>query len=237
MPARPGTVEVSADVRARDELIARLAHEARTPIGAILTWLELLKAHPAGSPQATRAIHMAERSARELNEIVTGAEDAQRVMAGTIELQMAALDLGGLLRSVVERVTPAAQAREVALDCETPAERRQVLCDAARLRYVFTRLLAHCVGLSAPGRVQVRLQDERSGVRVDLVCSALTLSHALREALHDAHEWPSLAGPLGQAVLDFALARRVVALHGGGIEAESLNGSGTIISVTLPLAP
>ena len=50
MPARPGTVEVSADVRARDELIARLAHEARTPIGAILTWLELLKAHPAGSP-------------------------------------------------------------------------------------------------------------------------------------------------------------------------------------------
>ena len=79
---------------------------------------------------------MAERSARELNEILTGAEDAQQVMAGTIELQVAALDLGGLLRSVVERVTPGAQAREIALDCETPAECRQVLCDAARLRHV-----------------------------------------------------------------------------------------------------
>jgi len=235
MRAGPGLTAVSAEVRARDELIARLAHEARTPIGAILTWLELLKAHSSSSPQATRAIEMAERSARELTEIVTGAEDAQRVMAGTIELQMTPLDLASLLRSVVDRVLPGAQARSIALDCETATQGRPARGDGARLRHAFTRILAHCVGLSGPGRVQVRLEDERSGVRVDLLCSALTLSDSLREALQDESGWPSIAGPHGQAVLDFALACRVVGLHGGRLEAESLNGHGTRITATLPL--
>ena len=236
MRAGPGLTAVSLEVRARDELIARLAHEARTPIGAILTWLELLKAHSSSSPQATRAIEMAERSARELTEIVTGAEDAQRVMAGTIELHVAPLDFAGLLRSVVDRVLPGAQARSITLDCETATQGRPARGDGARLRHAFTRILAHCVGLSGPGRVQVRLEDERSGVRVDLLCSSLTLSESLCEALQDEGGWPSMTGPHGQAVLDFALACRVVALHGGRLEAESLNGRGTRITATLPLA-
>jgi signal transduction histidine kinase len=236
MATPPGLTAVALEVRARDELIARLAHEARTPIGAILTWLELLKAHAATSPQASRAIEMAERSARELTEIVTGAEEAQRLMAGTVELQMTPLDLPSLLRSAVERALPGAQARNIALDCETPPEGQSTRGDGARLRHAFTRLLIQCVSLSGPGRVQVRLEDERGGIRVDLVCPALTLSDSLRHALQDERAWPSIAGPHGQSVLDFALACRVVGLHGGKLEAKSLNGCGTRISATLPLA-
>jgi len=235
MPPAPGLAAIAVEVRARDELIARLAHEARTPIGAILTWLELLKAHSSSSPQATRAIAMAERSARELTEIVTGAEEAQRVMAGTMELQMTPLDLAAVLRSVVERALAGAQARNIVLDCETTTTGGPARGDAERLRNAFTRLLVHCVSLSGPGRVHVRLADERNGVRVDLLCSALTLSDALRDALQDESGWPSIAGPQGQVMLDFALACRVVGLHGGRLEAASLNGSGTRITATLPL--
>jgi hypothetical protein len=92
------------------------------------------------------------------------------------------------------------------------------------------------VVLSGPGRLQVRLEDQRDEARVELLCSALTLSDPLREALLDDAQWPSIAGPCGQAVLDFALACRIVALHGGRLEAEALNGHGTRISATLPLA-
>jgi signal transduction histidine kinase len=229
-------IAVPAEVRVRDELISRVAHEARTPIGAILTWLELLKAHSSDIPQAARAIEMAERSARELTEIVTSAEDAQRVMAGTIELQMAPLDLAGLVRSVVERVLPGATARSIDLECEASTPQRPASGDGERLRQAFTRILGHCVGLSGPGRVQIRLEDQRTDARVDLLCPALTLSDPLREALLDDAQWPSIAGPCGQAVLDFALACRIVALHGGRLEAEALNGHGTRISATLPLA-
>jgi signal transduction histidine kinase len=179
---------------------------------------------------------MAERSARELTEIVTSAEDAQRVMAGTIELQMAPLDLAGLVRSVVERVLPGATARSIDLECEASTPQRPASGDGERLRQAFTRILGHCVGLSGPGRVQIRLEDQRTDARVDLLCPALTLSDPLREALLDDAQWPSIAGPCGQAVLDFALACRIVALHGGRLEAEALNGHGTRISATLPLA-
>jgi signal transduction histidine kinase len=237
MFAGPVLTTVPAEVRLRDELISRVAHEARTPIGAILTWLELLKAQASSSPQAARAIEMAERSARELTEIVTSAEDAQRLMAGTIELQMSPLDLAALLRSVVDRVLPGAEARSVVLDCEAATPERPASGDGERLRQAFTRLLGHCVVLSGPGRLQVRLEDQRDEARVELLCSALTLSDPLREALEDDDQWPSLAGPRGQALLDFALACRIVALHGGRLVAESLNGHGTRISATLPLTP
>ena len=195
MFAGPVLTTVPAEVRARDELIACLTHEARTPIGAILTWLELLKAHASTSPQAARAVEMAERSARELTEIVTGAEDAQRVMAGTIELQMTALDLADLLRSVVDRVLPGAEARSITIACEAASHGRPAQGDSARLRHALTRILAHCVGLSGPGRVQVRVEEGRSEARVELLWPALVLSDSLCAALRDEREWPQHHGP------------------------------------------
>lgn len=228
--------KVAAEVRLRDELLARLTHEARTPVGAILTWLEVLKAQPAIPPQAAQAIAMAQRSTRELTEILSGAEDAQQVMAGTMELQVKALDLASLVRSVVDRVQPVAQARSITLDCETANPGRPAQGDEVRLRHSFTRILAHCVGLSGPGQMQVRLLDRGTDVRVEVLGPALTLSDSLREALQEDGEWPHMAGPCGQAVLDFAVACRIVALHGGRLEAEPLNGRGTRISATLPTA-
>lgn len=234
MLAASALTKVAAEVRLRDELISHLTHEARTPVGAILTWLEVLRSQPAVLPQAARAIAMAQRSTRELAEILSGAEDAQQVMAGTMELQMTPLDLAGLVRSVVDRVLPAAQARSITLECETAPPGRPAHGDEARLRHSLTRILAHCVGLSGPGPMQVRLVDQGTDVRVEVVGPALALSDPLREALQDDGEWPGLAGPCGQAVLDFAVACRIVALHGGRLEAESLNGRGTRVSATLP---
>ena len=161
MHAAAALTRVAAEVRLRDELMSRVTHEARTPLGAILTWLEVLKSETAIPPKAARAIEMAQRSTRELTEILSGAEDAQQIMAGTIELQMAPLDLTGLVRSVVDRVLPLAQARSIALDCETAISGRPAQGDEARLRHSLTRILAHCVGLSGPGQVQVRLRDQR----------------------------------------------------------------------------
>jgi len=237
MLAASALTKVAAEVRLRDELISRLTHEARTPVSAILTWLEVLKSEAAIPPQAVRAIAMAQRSTRELTEILSGAEDAQQVMAGTIELQMTPLDLAGLVRSVVDRVLPAAQARSITLDCETANPGRPTQGDEARLRHSFTRILAHCVGLSGPGPMQVRLLDQGTDVRVEVLGLALTLSDSLREALQDDGEWPSIAGPRGQAVLDFAVACRIVALHGGRLEAESMNGRGMRVCATLPTPP
>jgi signal transduction histidine kinase len=237
MHAGPAVTSVPDEIRLRDELISRLAHEARTPIGAIVTWLEVLKCQSSGSPQAARAIEMAQRSTRHLTEIIASAEDTQQIIAKTIELRTASLDLGGLLHSVIDRLLPAAQARRITLDCETPSSARPARGDEARLRHTFTRILAHCVGLSGAGPMQLRIQDQGTEVRVDLLCPALTLSAVLLDALQDDREWPSPAGPCGQIALDFAVACRVFALHGGRLEAESVAGQGTRVSAMLPTAP
>ena len=233
----PGQVFAPAPLgmQVRDELIARIAHDVRTPIGAILTWLEVLKAQ-ATDPQARRAIEMAQQSARDLSEIVAGAEDAQRIVAGTIELQRAPLDLVSLLNAVAERVRPSTQSRDIVLHCDLAPSVTLARGDGRRLRHVFTRVLAHCVSLSGPGTVRLVLRADEEEARVCIVCPGLTLSSALQRALVTEGEWPSIAGPGGQAVLDCAMACRVINLHGGRLETESLDGQGTRLSASLPLA-
>ena len=233
----PGQVlaPASAGAQVRDELIARIAHDMRTPIGAILTWLEVLKAQ-ATDPQARRAIEMAQQSARDLSEIVAGAEDAQRIVAGTLDLQRAPLDLVSLLNAVADRVRPAADSRGIVLHCDLAPSVTLARGDDRRLRHVFTRVLAHCVSLSGPGTVGLVLRADEEEARVCVVCPVLTLSTALQRALVAEGEWPAIAGSGGPAVLDFAVACRVINLHGGRLETEPLDGQGTRLCASLPLA-
>ena len=225
----------SAALQVRDELIARVAHDVRTPVGAILTWLEVLKRH-AADPQAVRAIEMAQQSARELTEIVTGIEDAQRILAGTLELETAQVDLSRLLQAVADGVRPSAESRGIVLHCDLGPSRALSRGDGGRLKHAFTRVLFHCVSLSGQGTVQLGLRADEQEATVYVVCPALTLSVPLQQALAAEREWPSMAGPSGRALLDFAVACRLIGLHGGRLEVQSLDGQETRLTASLPLA-
>ena len=235
MPSPRELVRAPAESPVRDELITRVVHDVRTPIGAILTWLELLKGYST-DPQARRAVEMAQQSARDLTEIVAGVEDAQRLVAGTLELQMAPVDLTGLLEEVADRVRPAAHSRGIVLDCDLSPAVTLARGDGRRLRHLFTRLLFHCTSLSRPGTVRLQSQAGEAETRIQIVCPELILSASLQQALIAERPWPCVEGPSGQAMLDFATAGRVIRLHGGRLEAESSNGSGSRLSAALPLA-
>ena len=235
MVVGPPRIRSSAEVQVRDELIARIAHDVRTPISAILTWLELLKGYATEDPKATRAVEMAQQSAHDLAEMVSGVEDAQRIVAGTIALEMAPVDLIPLLRSVADRVRPAAESRGVVLECDLGPQGALARGDPSRLRQAFSRVLSHCVSLTEPGTVQLGLCLEHGEARISVFGPVLTLPALLRQALLADGEWPCIAGSNGQAVLDFAVASHVFGLHGGRLEAEALDPRGTRISATLPV--
>jgi len=229
--------DANGDVRARDELIARAGHDLRTPLAAVLTWLQVLRAEVAGD-QTSRAVGMAERAARELGQIVSGFEDAHRLMTGTLTVQQLPVDLVAVVHSAVEAVVPAAEARGLSLECATPHSRALLKGDDHRLNHSLNRLVSAAVVLTPPGgQIRVSLESRASEARVRVRCVGLRLEPALRQALVAGPEWPSLTGPTGQLALDFAVACRTVALHGGQLEAESLTGDeGTEISVSLPLS-
>jgi len=229
--------EASADIRARDELIARAGHDLRTPLAAVLTWLRTLRGE-AASAQTLRALEMAERAARELGQILNGVEDAQQLMAGTLQVRKLPVDLVTVVRSAVDSVAPTAEARGLTLECLVARPGVLLRGDGDRLNHALSRvLLAAVVLTSARGGIRVSLEAQASEARVSIRCGGLKLPPALREALVLGPEWPSLAGPGGQVALDLAVACRIVALHGGRITAEALgDGQGMDLTVTLPLS-
>lgn len=228
-------VRATEESPVRDELITRVVHDARTPIGAILTWLELLGEYST-DPRARRAVEMAQQSAQELTEIVAGVEDAQRLVSGTLELQMAPVDLAVLLDEVADRVRPSLPSRGIVLHSDLGPKGALGRGDDRRLRHLFSRILFHCASLSEPGTMRLLSQAGEGETRIHLLCPKLVLSASLQQALTSERQWPSLDGPSGQALLDFAMAGRIMRLHGGRLEAESSNGSGSRLSASLPLA-
>ena len=225
-----------AAVKLRDELIARLAHDARTPLGAILTWLELLKSQ-VDDPHARRSVEAAQQSARDLVEIVSAVEDAQRLAAGTLELQLSPVDLAALVAFAADRARSSGEGRGIVQDRDLGLAGISVLGDLARLRHAFGRVLFHCTSLSGKGTMRLVLRAEAPQARVVITCPALALSVPLQQALNGHDEWPSIVGPNGQAALDFAVSCRVLRLHGGRLEAAALpDDAGTELVATLPLA-
>lgn len=238
MKAKPSPAAASAELRARDELLARAGHDLRTPLGSLVTWLHVLSRDPAG-PQSATALDMLARSSRDLGQLLNGLDDARQLMTGTLELQRLPLDLQATLARSLERAAAVAEARGLALELGPPGSAR-VLGDAARLERALGRLLLHVATLTDPsGALRVRLVCAGREAHVSLACKGLQLSAQLTEALGDRDAWPSLSGPGGQAALDFAVASRLALLHGGDVRlaSDGRGGSETQIRVALPLEP
>jgi nitrogen-specific signal transduction histidine kinase len=88
----------------------------------------------------------------------------------------------------------------------------------------------------ASGSVHIGVDSEASSARVSIRCQGLNLPETLRKALAVGPEWPALSGPSGQIALNFAIACRLVALHGGEIRGGASSAGTTHIEVHLPLA-
>ena len=223
-------------VRARDDLLARAAHDVRTPLASILTWLRVLRAETLG-PQGSQAVAMAERAARELGQIVAGLEDAHQLMAGSLQLRRLPVDMVAVVSSVVEATRPAAAARSLPLESSVKGSSIHVRGDAERLQHVLSRLLLNAVVLTSPGgRIDLSLDADAAEARVAIRCLGLGFTPAHLEAMVPDAEWPCLAGPGGQVALDLAVACRVLALHAGALRTDALGeGRGLLIGVTLPI--
>jgi signal transduction histidine kinase len=228
-------VDVSPELRARDGLLRRATHDLRTPLGALLTWVKVLRADPSG-PQSGSAVEMTERAARQLCSIVSAIEDAQLLMTGTLELRRESIDLVAAVGSALDSARAMATSRKLTVELAPAGASILVEADAERVGRVLERLIADVIVLTpSAGRVQIEVDSSGRSGRVQLRCTGLVLAAPLRQALEGGPEWPALAGPGGQVALDFAMALRLIELHGGAL--RTTEGSSELtIELRLPLA-
>lgn len=233
---RAQRTELERVVRRKDEVLAVLSHELRSPLNAILGWSEVLIARGAEGTQRAGLESIA-RSARSQAQLISDLLDLNRIVAGKLKLELKHTDLAAVIADAVAQVREAAAVKQhqLVFRCE-PAE---LVCDGdpERLQQIVWNLLSNAVKYTPSGgaieltaravaeSVEITVRDTGCGIRPDQL-----------PGLFDRFHQGGAAKNHGGLGLGLAIVKPLVELHGGTIEVHSAGvGQGATFTVVLPL--
>ncbi len=224
--------------RLKDEFLATLSHELRTPLNAILGYTRMLRAGIFAAEKHDRALETVERNASALAQIVGDVLDVARIVSGKLRLEVKPIDLDRLIAEAIETVLPAAQAKGVTLEQTTNGDIPAVSVDTDRLQQVLWNLLTNAVKFTARGgRVIVSTHHTAEGVEIVVADTGQGIKPDVLPFIFDRFRQGDSGssrehGGLG---LGLAIARHIVEMHGGTIQAASEgDGRGARFTVRLP---
>ncbi|MDQ3280118.1 MAG: ATP-binding protein [Acidobacteriota bacterium] len=226
--------------RLKDEFLATLSHELRTPMTSILGWAQILQLADTPPEMTQEGLGSIERSARAQAQLIDDLLDLSRMQMGKVQLQLRSCSLSGVVRAAVETVRPAAQARGIELVFDAPEE-VMVSGDPDRLQQVIWNLLSNAVKFSEAGcDVRVSVVNDGGAARVQVADRGRGIAPEFLPYVFDRFRQADAAttrrfGGLG---LGLAIVKQLVELHGGTVEAASAGlGTGATFTVSLPRAP
>jgi signal transduction histidine kinase len=224
--------------RLKDEFLATLSHELRTPLAAVLGWARMLSAGRLDREKASQAVQAIERSAQAQSKIVDDILDVARGMAGNLRLDMTRFDLAVLVQGSVEAIAPGAAAKRIQVSVRAAAP-VTVFGDAGRLQQVMWNLLSNAVKFTPPGgRIVIDVTSRDQTACVEVADSGIGIPKAFLPFVFDKFRQAdgSFTRQHGGLGLGLAIARHLVELHGGSIEARSDGeGAGASFAMSLPL--
>lgn len=223
--------------RRKDDFLATLAHELRNPLAPIRNGIQILRLIAAENPTLERTSQMMERQMQHLVRLVDDLLDVSRITRGKIKLRRDLVLLNQVVSSALESCQTLFEPHGHSLSVRLSPESLCVLGDPDRLRQVFANLLSNAAKFT-PRRGSVWVSLERSA-EFALVSVKDTGIGIPRERLKHVFEmFAQVNTPEGNDGLGIglALARQLVHLHGGRIEAHSEGvGKGSEFTVCLPL--
>jgi signal transduction histidine kinase/ActR/RegA family two-component response regulator len=226
------------DNRTKDDFLAMLAHELRSPLAAISTAVTVLEsARVAGDP-GPHAHDVISRQVDHISLLINDLLDVERVSSGKIRLDRQPLDLADAVRQAVEAVAgDAASDRCV----EISTEPVWVDGDPLRIEQVLTNIVNNAIKYTPPGgRIWVTLRAEEGDAVISVEDTGAGISPALLPFIFDLYVQGdrTLDHARGGLGIGLALVRRLVELHGGRVEASSDGeGCGSKFTVRLKQVP
>ncbi|MGI0486705.1 PAS domain S-box protein, partial [Pantanalinema rosaneae CENA516] len=156
--------EAEAANRIKDEFLAILSHELRSPLNPILGWSRLLQTRQFDQPATRQALQTIERNAKLQAQLVDDLLDVSRILRGKMTLNICPIDLVTVIAAALETVRLAAEAKRIQIQTKLPPNLPNTLGDAARLQQIVWNLLSNAVKFTPEGgRVEVRLEQGDRG--------------------------------------------------------------------------
>ncbi|HUF17587.1 MAG TPA: ATP-binding protein [Thermoanaerobaculia bacterium] len=229
--------EAEAASIAKDDFLASLSHELRTPMTAILGWLQMLRLEGLDEGTRQEGLQTIESSARLQAQLIDDMLDVSRIIMGKFRVTKVPTDLVPLAASAIETLRPIADEKGVGLQANLGASETRVCVDGARIRQVLSNLLSNAIKFTPTGgRVTVDVQTVGDSVVLNVTDTGEGLSSELIPLIFERLQQSDSARNLGGLGLGLAIARHIVELHEGTIEAHSEGiGRGSTFTVSLPL--
>ena len=223
-----------AAVRARDSLLAVVAHDLRNYLATILASAEVLA--EVGSRRSDRPIGALRRSAAQMARIIESLADTSMLETGDLTIELEEHDPSALLHDAAGVLAARAASLSVALDLRTDEALPEVSCDPTRIQQVLVNLIGNALKFSPAGR-EITLSASQVGTEV-----WFSVTDAGPGIPADQHElvferyWRGDTGRRDGTGLGLFIARGIVEAHGGRIWVDSEVGCGSTFTFTLPIA-
>jgi PAS domain S-box-containing protein len=224
--------------RRKDEFLATLAHELRNPLAPIRQAALLFKAPTATESQKRWSSDVITRQVQHMSLLLEDLLDISRITHGTLQLRMELVDLADIVQAAIEAARPVIDAKRHDFRAELASEPVQFVADPLRLAQVLSNLLTNAAKYTDPeGRLRLRASCTDEIITINVVDNGIGLP---RDAISGifamfsqvASSRDHSEGGLG---IGLALAKGLIELHGGEIEARSAGiGHGSEFIVRLP---
>jgi PAS domain S-box-containing protein len=226
------------DVRTR--FYAAMNHELRTPLNALIGYTDLLLAGTYGELSASqqRALQQSRRAAEHLIDMVTDLLDLSRLEAGRVELQIAPVALGELIRDLLATTRPLAAERGSELITElTPDCPQSIITDPRRVRQILLNLLSNAVKFGEGRPIRMRCSSSGSG-RIALEVEDQGIGIAGEDLGRIFEEFVQVSkSSTGGTGLGLPISRRLADALDGRLSVRSRPGEGSTFRLELPLRP
>lgn len=225
--------------RAKDEFLATISHELRSPLSAILTWATLLGTDRLDASRTAVAVAAIERNARMQAKLIEDLLDMSRIVSGGIRLTMSALSPVAMVEAAVETVRPNADAKHVSISLSLDPLDVPIAGDERRLQQAVANLVANAVKFTPEGgHVIVRLERDGGILRIAVRDSGIGIAPELLPFIFERFRQGDSSstrreGGLG---LGLAIVRHIAELHGGRVDASSAGkNQGSEFVLSLPI--
>ncbi|WP_016952438.1 response regulator [Anabaena sp. PCC 7108] len=233
--------EAQAANRIKDEFLAVLSHELRSPLNPILGWSRLLQTGKLDEVKTKLALATIERNAKLQAELIEDLLDISRILRGKLSLTSNPINLASTIKAAIETVQLATEAKSIRIKTMLDPDLGLVLGDSTRLQQVIWNLLCNSVKFTPPkGRIEVRLEQVDNQAQITISDNGMGISPEFLPHIFDYFRQAdsTTTRKFSGLGLGLAIVRHLVNLHGGTIEAESQGeGTGATFTVKFPLMP
>ncbi len=224
--------------RIKDEFLAVLSHELRSPLNPILGWTKLLQMRKFDAAKTAEALATIERNAKLQTQLIDDLLDVAKILRGKLSLNMASVNLSSVIEAATETVKATAVAKSISLRSVLP-NIGQVSGDTARLQQIVWNLLSNAIKFTPQGgQVDIHLERDGDQAKITVRDTGKGINPEFLPYIFESfrQEDASITRKYGGLGLGLAIVRQLVEVHNGTITADSPGeGFGATFTVRLPL--